>query len=213
MSTKALLISTLLIVFYKVFSNISTDSFKYYFTAVGASFEGFEQAFYANNTINHKEEYMDDKILQDVSQVWNMLKGGDVRGLFKSSETVFSIVDNIDITRHLKQLFSGQAKLALNYESQIYSLNTGYQKNLLLVAGQLSEIYHVFYGKYSNLEWSDLDGCKQKYQTIGSSFGQFSRYVNDIKDKYVNLIPTQQQVYQSSMKIISNLLDFTNNYY
>eukprot|EP00347_Sterkiella_histriomuscorum_P022439 403338484 len=168
--------------------DISTDSFKYYFTAVDASFEGFEQQFYANNTINHKEEYLDDKTLhsnylEDVSQVWDLLKGGDIRGLFKSSETVFSIVDNINITRDLNQFLYPQNKEAFNQGSQNEMVFTGNQKNLLLVTGQLSEIYHVFYGKYSDLEWSDLDGCKQKYQTIGSRFGQFSRYRN----KYINL--------------------------
>ena len=140
-------------------NGINVTEFRYFYTVVRGSLDGFQKGLYADNSINLNKKCMDEQSLQDIMKLEDLLSAGDIGGLFRSSGAIFSLAYTFDKTCDLNELFFELGQWAFKDGTTLDQINTAFQKNLFLLTGSLNEIFQVFFGNNAALDWNDLDGC------------------------------------------------------
>jgi len=146
---------------------MNQTEFKYYYTAMRASFEGGLQGLYGDNSIVLDKKCMDSDVYNEVISIENLLSSGDILNLLKSSGTIWSVFYTFDKTCDLNELFYAMGQFAFKEGVSIDDINNNFKNNLFALTGAINEIAQVFFGKDHNIDWTDLDKCTTKYNVLG----------------------------------------------
>jgi hypothetical protein len=140
-------------------NGMNITEFRYYFTAMRASFEGGLQGLYGDDSITVDRDCMNEDVFKEVVSIETLISSGDILGLVRSSGKIFKVFYDFDKTCDLNELFFTMGQWAFKNGTNIDEINNNFKNNLFALTGAVNEIAQVFFGKDHNIDWTDLDKC------------------------------------------------------
>lgn len=166
-------------------NGVNETEFRYYFTMVRGYIDGAQKGLYADMNLKLKQECMGEQAYKDIIKLEALLSGGDIGGLFKSSGAIFNLAYSFDKACDFNELSYQLTQFAINSGVTLEIVMANLQKNIFTLIGNINEILEVFFGSdNSKIEWTNLDGCFTKYQTLGTQVGKIFRAIFNFTGSY-----------------------------